>query len=851
VLRSDDSGLSWEVAGRGLPEFRDFLAADNGEIVISPDFANDSTAFFVHPPTFAHPNGGLFKTSNRGGNWQPIDFDKPVAPPLLFSAAFANDRIVCVAGAVRYLREEDAQKVKVVGEQESMLMTSKSVILRSTDGGKMFSAVKLPLASLATGLGSITSVTAMSKSSSPDMMFAGTSSGDVLVSINSGAKWKVLVRVLGEVRAITEYGVVGDTTHPGFGRMMILIATSEGIVRVTAAWRGRSVVTYTVGREEGIDVLGASEGNAGHVGVHSLQVVGTSIIAFVDGSETIAKGRYVKTDPENIAWEGRNEAHGIFPNTQNDNWKAAEEWDYIAGCSRAGRIFIGGFTGVYRSDNDGNSWVKLDTISQTITTLAVGFGRKNPTNVLVALCTYTTGCFGGEINTAALRQRLQRSVTVSLRKRNGGVSEDPSLKLSRTWLKPWQNPGESVRQRRYAKVAISPTFDTDHLALRSVASAVKKNGKLTGGMFRSTDYGTTWDEVTLPVLDTVSTEDSMGETNTDTVTYTPHTITFSPNFAVDQTVWVGGRNLGVAVSTDAGLSFSTLWEADGDSTRLFVSPEYGTTKTILVLTETNHKPRANRVDVGSDASGGGSVGVGVAKPTMWISITGGRGVGGGWTPISTESRWDWVAVSEASGDLTVVGLLSKLADRQTVGDLYIYSNKSWSQLAGAYQRARSLRPLGFSRGGVAMAPDFGSSGHLIAGYVQGGALFGTVSVKQRRLVSPNFLQPNPWQSKARKRYLAIKQMMMHSFDGGGSDTSLIQYSPRYAEDGVVFGASFYSLLASIDGKNWVVIYTLKHTSTDCKNAVNCKICSEEKTMNYCIECQDGYGRNADGTCQWK
>ena len=47
----------------------------------------------------------------------------------------------------------------------------------------------------------------------------------------------------------------------------------------------------------------------------------------------------------------------------------------FAVAAKAQRVFVGGYTGVYRSDDGGVTWIKLDTIAPFITHLVVGPGR--------------------------------------------------------------------------------------------------------------------------------------------------------------------------------------------------------------------------------------------------------------------------------------------------------------------------------------------------------------------------------------------------------------------------------------------------------------------------------------------
>ena len=69
----------------------------------------------------------------------------------------------------------------------------------------------------------------------------------------------------------------------------------------------------------------------------------------------------------------------------------------FAVAAKVHRVFVGGYTGVYRSDNGGQTWIKLDTIAPFITHLVVAPGRGDA-DFSVAACTYTAGCFQGGVS---------------------------------------------------------------------------------------------------------------------------------------------------------------------------------------------------------------------------------------------------------------------------------------------------------------------------------------------------------------------------------------------------------------------------------------------------------------------
>lgn len=101
-----------------------------------------------------------------------------------------------------------------------------------------------------------------------------------------------------------------------------------------------------------------------------------------------------------VSWQELAADQGLEIATEHERvrWKAAQF--AAVSCPRdvPGMVFVGGFNGVYKSINSGDSWVHLDIHLRVITALHVAPGL-SPATFFAGMCTYADGCYGGEFLT--------------------------------------------------------------------------------------------------------------------------------------------------------------------------------------------------------------------------------------------------------------------------------------------------------------------------------------------------------------------------------------------------------------------------------------------------------------------
>jgi photosystem II stability/assembly factor-like uncharacterized protein/DNA-binding beta-propeller fold protein YncE len=134
----------------------------------------------------------------------------------------------------------------------------------------------------------------------------------------------------------------------------------------------------------------------------------------------------------------------------------------------------------------------------------------------------------------------------------------------------WQPLGRGLPDRTVQTVAISPNYQVDHTLLVGLAAQDDR----TGGLFRSTDAGDTWQPTTRGLTDLEISQ-----------------IVFSPTFAQDQTIFLTTAYRGLFRSTNGGDTWQALagryaGEPGEALLHLAVSPNFAQDKLVLISSRT-------------------------------------------------------------------------------------------------------------------------------------------------------------------------------------------------------------------------------------------------------------------------
>lgn len=504
-------------------------------------------------------------------------------------------------------------------------------ILRSTDGGSNFVPVWPPA-----HFPQEFAVTCNVLLATEGIMFAGTSSGLVMGSVDQGQTWDTLASLPGmqvttivrntqhsagrldrdcsfsgrsnaletyskfcyELHSGVEGGCAAWYTHnvnngnavlcndegtggncgqsdkfqcsgsgaEGLWRIGALVATgvhgnSSGVFKVAFAYSASATQTLSVARTqdatatatnpspgdiwqmaEGPPVrASAAAGAAGEVAaiLYSLPRWSSTVLRSTDAGNT---------------WEEVGHDAGLSTSDKAQHW-ASSHWTYIRTAAAApGVAFAGGFAGLHKTTDGGETWVKLDVLVRQIFELKVS-PIDGSNRVLVGACTYANDCFG-----TTIKGHLHAHVAPP------GTDDRVSHSWETTGTKHWQQPTENVPEymQDYNVLAIAPHYATKGVLI------FRGRG---GAVLRSGNWGDSWSVIDLPLLPAVARFRQTQVRN----------IVISPNFRSDKTLYVSGINIGVTVSTNGGKAFRTVFSPADSYVTLSISPTFATDDTLVAI----------------------------------------------------------------------------------------------------------------------------------------------------------------------------------------------------------------------------------------------------------------------------
>ncbi len=394
--------------------------------------------------------------------------------------------------------------------------------------------------------------------------------------------------------------------------------------------------------------------------------------------------------------------------------------------SEDGTVFIAGFDGLFKSTDGGRVWRELSTLSANII-VGLDLSPDYQNDSTVAITTYLGGAYISQ-DAGATWQTINR-----------GLHKDKGLKrIAKTIL-------QDGYVARLFGIEFSPNYSQDQTIFAPSWT----------DFLKSTDRGKQWQKIPL--------------TNKPGVLNRPtkYAIATSPNFAVDQTIYLGsmqgtGKDF-MLKSTDGGLNFSQVGSINGQAiVYLAISPDFAADRTLYA---------------------------GV-KDGVYKTVDGGKtwqSASNGIPAMPEESR---LAISpNYKLDRTVfAGTASGLFVTRDGGN-------SWGNLAGTNGYVDA----------VAISPNYQSDRTVIVSFrgkglfksVNGGTSFTQVG---EDLLNSNYSLANMY--------------------GFWPPTTAIKFSPAYSRDRTIYGVSETNLFKSTDaGNTWANLPLPKPQSTSLKQLI--------------------------------
>jgi photosystem II stability/assembly factor-like uncharacterized protein len=367
-------------------------------------------------------------------------------------------------------------------------------------------------------------------------------------------------------------------------------------------------------------------------------------------------------------------------------------------------LFLEGFDGLFQSIDGGQTWKQLDTLSTKII-VGLGISPNYHHDSTIAVTTYLGGMF------------ISRDRGLTWEATNQGLEE------KEFYTKP------DARIARLFNVAYSPNYQHD----KTLFTARWKE------VFVSSDGGKSWQESTLN-----------GEKGKSKVKFKDllrlFIISPSPNYAVDQTVYLGTRKGEIFRSLNAGKTFSVINNIHKPIKHIAISPNFKVDRSIFIGTD-------NAIYKSLD---GGQ---------KWKLIANVRGVSG--LAVSPNYKLDGIAFygSEFGAFKTI-----------NHGD-------NWFKLSDANITIND------SVEAISISPNFETDQTLLI-TVRGKGLFKSIDGGQ------NFKQIS---EDLVKRNYSLANFSPHFFP----TASPIQFSPSYATDRTIYGFSGTEILRSMNsGSTW-------------------------------------------------
>ncbi len=540
LFRSTDHGVSWEAINNGVDHMR------IRSVVLSPDFANDQTLFA------GTKFDGVLKSTDGGDTWTPSNTGLTTAYifSLAVSPAFASDQTLLAGTADGLFLSTDGGATwvatgsfqgEIVGtvffspafatDQTAFVGVWANGVYKTTDGGNVWIAKN-------TGLTSdlIMNVALTPSYYNDQTLFLATKVAGVFKSTNGGDSWSLMNDGLDNQAPQSDFHYFGFGFSPAFEQdQLVFLAAFEGVHKsLDSATRWR------------------------HLNVYSQNLVRTMVISpDYANDQTVFGGAYgggmYRTEDGGTTWEPKD--------TGLQSMKVSSiaiSHDYASD----GTLYTGFFGDAAKTTVKGDSWFNLEVNPQDWIYLRS-----------LAACDDGTVFAGNGDNGAYAIYRSDDGgdtfVPLSSDfKAAFFISPSPDYSMDQTvfagtdkGIYRSQNGGSSWKQVSYAGVTIlairvSPDFVNDGSVFA---------GSLEYGLFKSVDYGSTW-QISDAGMDGAAIE-ALG---------------ISPDYATDQTVFAATKSQGVFKSVDGGNNWFSIGLADHFLRSLVVSPAYTTDQTLFV-----------------------------------------------------------------------------------------------------------------------------------------------------------------------------------------------------------------------------------------------------------------------------
>ncbi|MGF1539082.1 MAG: YCF48-related protein [Pleurocapsa sp.] len=537
------------------------------DVELSPNYAQDQTAYFIldgYLPIW----GNLFKSTDGGDRWQRIEKGLDNQHKL-FSLAVSSQ-----------------------SKKTLFLSTLGDGIYKSQDEGASWNKVNQGLETLSIDLVAIAP-------DSADVVFAAGTESGLYKTENGGTSWSTVTPGENKIKAIAfnpNNIIVGDdrgnlysSTDRGKNWQPLTTLENSGAIQAVAiSPRYKTDRTVWVGTETaGIwqTVDGGVSFSPVNNGISDRSIMSLAISPNYETDLTILastwhEGVFRSTDGGK-SWN--KQSRGLKKHAQADTtlYKSPHFSDLSisATYSQDKTVLLAGFDGVFKSTNGGRSWrdVNVGKGATSIRNIAISPNYQDDSTVAISTIyqgvylSRDRGASWTPINRGLGSDRLLKQNLIA---ETGNLVFSPDYSSDNTILaSSWGNLAKTTNQgkfwhkfwvpkplRRDSYMVVSPNYASDQAKPGSKADRTVYLVTLPGKILQSTDGGKNFSLV--------------GEIGQQAA-FIP-SLAISPNFARDQTLYIGNFTGGVYKSVDAGATWQRIegLVAQDDYVKLAISPNY-------------------------------------------------------------------------------------------------------------------------------------------------------------------------------------------------------------------------------------------------------------------------------------
>jgi hypothetical protein len=772
LLRSEDKGNSWTPLRNPENVRWELEPGGSPNFLLSPDFKNDTTLLFGrHLSTDAGEIWSINleeKLTRR--KWLGIQYQicKKDVNPFAFSANFANDKTIFA----------------VACQQENPKLAT---LLYSTDLGKTFDNVS--------GLSAFKfkSWTPIFTTTTDEIYLQRIVGSDTEIFTPTSSDSTVWKRIF-TLKKFEIQNIREDHSSDG---LFVIERKSQTLYRLSLdADENEKLVPMTLP-----SATTANSGDQLLISAYSHIGVGTNTSLFVLRSTCPGRSSRLRQLGANCPRPFIDEAdesqtdYVLLSRDEGTTWKnqtvndwfcmqgggtsanfGDEEFTFVVGIPGTPTVFLGTFTGLYRSEDHGESWEELDTIAKDITGMNAAI--ISPGNIQLSLCTYDESCWYGDIDVGQLR--------------NGSISRLPEgfLKKVIRSAEEFEADDPKLENFLYSTIAFS-----DGVGFLSDKIGVMRYGNGFNATYSKVESIPTGIPTPIPVNIVGSRKICV------------QGIAFSPNFENDKIMFITGWNVGVYRSVDRGLNFEKVFDPttepqvpDGsDTVGLVVSPDFASTGVVFTYVTDGTKLKEDSLLFISEDFG-----------ISWTAVDQGEDTD---TPPRMQSLTFVI-----DNDDNRTGMYSLLGNEAN-GNIWVNRRNGETNKFGEWEPLQyfvkgeftsdlpktSVARQGFGHESVLGTPD----GKLYMGILTGGVSHG-------KLVGTRFSDPKASGLSQRFRFGGLGQR----FNKAGRRT---YFEALIKIEGVLFGAYSSEIWMSLDdGSTWTSIYNLAPREprfSGCKEAV--------------------------------